>query len=96
MSKTRSHKRRHHKHKKSSRGIFRKIRRTTGRAIPVVASGLKRVGSSVKTITMKSKPAVEKGLSTIYNTVFSGLDLGVKGVKKGIRVVTNKTRRHRK
>ena len=45
---------------------------------------------------MKSKPAVERGLGTIYNTVFSGLDLGVKGVKKGIRVVTNKTRRHRK
>jgi hypothetical protein len=95
MSKTRSHKRRHHKHKKPSRGFFRKIRRTTGTAIPVVASGLKRVGSSVKTITMKSKPALEKGLGSIYNTVFSGFDLGVKGVKKGIRVVTNKTRRHK-
>jgi hypothetical protein len=96
MSKTRTHRRRHHKSKKSSRSFFKKLRRTTGRAIPVVASGLKRVGSDVKTITMKSKPAVERGLSTIYNTVFSGLDLGVKGVKKGIRVVTNKTRRHRK
>jgi len=95
MSKTRSHKRRHHKHKKPSRGFFRKIRRTTGRANQVVASGLKRVGSSVKTITMKSKPTVEKCLGSIYNTVYSGFDLGVKGVKKGIRVVTNKTRRHK-
>lgn len=96
MSKTRTHRRRHHKSTKSARGMFRKIRRTTGRAIPFVASGLKRVGSSVKTITMKSKPAVERGLGTIYDTVFSGLNLGVKGVKKGIRVVTNNTRRHRK
>ena len=95
MPKTRTHKR-NHKNKKSSRGFFKKLRRTTGRAIPVVASGLKRVGSNVKTITMKSKPTVEKGLGAIYKTVLSGFDLGVKGVKKGINIVKNKTRRHRK
>jgi hypothetical protein len=96
MSKTRTHKRRHHKSKNFSRGFFRKLRRTTGRAIPAVASGLKRVGSNVKSITMKSKPTVEKGLGAIYKTVLSGFDLGVKGIKKGINVVKNKTRRHRK
>jgi hypothetical protein len=91
MSKTRSHRRHQHKSKKINRSFFKKLRRTTGRAIPVVASGLKRVGSSVKTITTRSKPVVEKGLGAIYKSVLSGFDLGV----KGIRVVTNKTRRHK-
>jgi hypothetical protein len=49
---------------------------------------------------MKSEPLIEKGLGVIYKTVTSGLDLGVKGVKKGINVIKNKssskTRRYRK
>ena len=98
MPKSRSHKR-HHKHKRTNRGLFKKLRRATGRAIPAVASGLRRVGSNVKNITMKSKPVVEKGLGSLYSGVLSGLDLGVKGIKKGIHVIKNKTlsrtRRHR-
>uniref|UniRef100_A0A6C0JFF9 Uncharacterized protein n=1 Tax=viral metagenome TaxID=1070528 RepID=A0A6C0JFF9_9ZZZZ len=94
MPKTNSRKR-YHKHKKSSRGFLKKLRTTTSKAIPVVASGLKKVGTSVKNITVKSKPTVEKGLSTIYKTVLSGFDLGVKGLKKGINVIKNKTRRNK-
>jgi hypothetical protein len=98
MSKTRSHKR-HHKSKKNGRNFFKKIRRTTGRAIPIVASGLKKVGSTVKNITMKSKPTIEKGLGLIYKSVLSGVDLGLKGIKKGIHTIRgktmSKTRRHR-
>ena len=98
MPKTRSHKR-HHKHKRTNRGLFKKLRRTTGRAIPAVASGLRRVGSNVKNITIKSRPVVEKGLGTLYSGVLSGFDLGVKGIKKGIHVIKSKTlsrtRRHR-
>jgi hypothetical protein len=98
MPKSRSHKR-HHKHKRTNRGLFKKITRTTGRAIPAVASGLRRVGSNVKNITMKSRPVVEKGLGSLYSGVLTGFDLGVKGIKKGIHVIKSKTlsrsRRHR-
>jgi hypothetical protein len=86
-------------HKKTKIGFFKNLRRKTSRAIPVVASGLKKVGSNVKNMTIKSKPAVEKGLGVIYKTVMSGLDFGLKGIKKGVRVIKSKTmsktRRHK-
>ena len=98
MPKTRSHKR-YHKHKRSNRGFFKNLKRTTSKAIPIVASGLKMVGKNVKNITIKSKPFVEKGLGTVYKSVLTGFDLGVKGIKKGIHVVKNssasKTRRRK-
>jgi hypothetical protein len=98
MPKFRSHKR-HHKHKRTKRGFFKKFRKTTNRAIPVVTSGLKTIGSSVKNVTVKSRPVVENSLGTIYKTVLSGFDLGVKGIKKGFHFIKNKsaskTRRHK-
>jgi len=97
MPRSRSTKR-YHKHKRTNRGLFKRIRRTTGKAIPFVASGLKVIGSSVKNVTMKSKPIVEKGLGSIYKSVLTGFDLGVKGIKKGVNVIKNKsaTRRTRR
>jgi len=97
MPRSRSTKR-YHKHKRTNRGLFKKIRTTTGKVIPVVASGLKTVGSKVKNVTIKSRPFVEKGLGSIYKSVLTGFDLGVKGVKKGINIVKTKTatrRRHK-
>lgn len=92
MPKTKSRKYSNRKSsRKSKRGFFKKIKSTTGRAIPLAASGLKNVGSSVKNIAMKSEPIIEKGLGVIYKTVTSGFDLGVKGVKKGINVIKNKS-----
>jgi hypothetical protein len=89
MSKTRTHNRRHHKRR--GRGLFKGLTRTTGR----VASGLKKVGVNVKNITMKSRPKVEKGLGLLYKSVLTGIDLGVKGIKKSVHTITRKTRRHR-
>ena len=98
MPRSRSNKR-YHKHKRTNRGLFKKIRRTTGKVIPVVASGLKTIGTSVKNVTIKSRPVVEKGLGSIYKSVLTGFDLGVKGIKKGVNIVKNKTatrrRRHK-
>jgi hypothetical protein len=97
MPKTKSRK---YSSRKSNRGYFKKIKNTTGRALPLAASGLKKVGSNVKNLTMKSKPVIEKGLGVIYKTVTTGFDLGLKGVKKGINVIksksSSKTRRRRK
>jgi hypothetical protein len=96
MPKFRSHKRHH---KRTKRGLFKKFKRTTGRAIPALASGLKKLGTNVKNVTMKSRPVVENSLGTIYKTVLSGFDLGVKGIKKGVHLIKNKsaskTRRHK-
>jgi len=85
---------------KKNRGFFKKITRTTTRAIPIVASGIKNVGTNVANITLKSRPKIEKGLGTLYNGVLTGFDLGVKGIKTGVNVITNnslsKTRRNRR
>jgi hypothetical protein len=98
MSKTRTHKRRHNK-RKNGRSFFKRVTRTTSRAIPIVASGLKKVGANVKNITMRTKPKLEKGLGLIYKSVLSGVDLGLKGIKKGMHTIRaktmSKTRRHR-
>lgn len=90
MAKTKS--RRTHK----KRGFFKTLKNTSKKAIPVVASGLKKIGKNVKNITIKSTPTIEKGLGTIYNSVLTGFDLGVKGVKKGVSLVKKTTASGRK
>jgi hypothetical protein len=90
MAKTKS---RRNRGKKS---LFKTIRNTTNKAIPAVASGLKNIGMGVKNITLKSKPTIEKGLGVIYGSVVSGINLGVKGVKKGINFVKSKKTSRRK
>jgi hypothetical protein len=41
---------------------------------------------------MKSAPVVEKGVSTIYGTLSSGFDLGVKGAKNVVGKVKKITK----
>ena len=98
MPKSRSYKR-HHKSKRNNKNFLKKITRTTSRAIPIVASGIKNVGANVANITLKSRPKIEKGLGTLYDGVLTGFDLGVKGIKKGFTTVKgltgSQTRRHR-
>jgi hypothetical protein len=96
MTKTRKT---YHKKKQHKSNLFRNIRKTTAKAIPVVASGLKNVGSTVQNVAVKSAPVVEKGIGSVYGTLASGFDLGIKGVKKGLSMVTargTKNRCHRK
>lgn len=91
MAKTKSRRSR-----SKSNNILKSIKNTSKKALPAVASGLKKVGSDVKNITMKSKPAIEKGLGTIYKSLLTGVDLGINGIKKGIRVVKSKSSSSRK
>lgn len=92
-----SHKR---SHRRSKRGFLKKLTRTANKTLPVIASGLTKVGSKVKNITMKSAPTIEKGLGAVYGSVMTGFDLGVKGINKGISTIqkqtSSKTRRHRR
>lgn len=81
MAKTKSRKNRNKKN------LFKNIKNSTRKVLPVVTSGLKNIGSNVKNIAVKSKPGIEKGLGTVYSSVLTGFDLGVKGIKSGINVV---------
>ena len=88
MSKTRKN--------RSRKNFLRKITRTGKNAIPVVETGLKTVGKTAKVVAVKAAPVVEKGVSSVYNTMVTGFDLGVKGVKQfSSRSKRTKRRRHR-
>jgi len=76
--------------------IFNKIKSTSQKTLPVVASGLKKIGSDVKNITIKSKPGIEKGLGVVYKSFLTGVDYGVKGIQKGIHIIKSKSKTMRK
>ena len=73
MSKTRKN--------KSRKNFLKKITSTGEKAIPVVKTGLKTIGKTAKVVAVKAAPIVEKSISDVYNTMVTGYDLGVKGVK---------------
>ena len=81
---------------RSKSNIFNKIKSASKKTLPVVASGLKKVGSDVKNITIKSKPGIEKGLGIVYKSLLTGVDYGVKGIQKGIYVIKSKSKTMRK
>jgi hypothetical protein len=84
------------KNKKSS--LLKGLKKTTSKAVPIVESGLKSVGSTVKTVAIKSAPTVNKGLEGVYGALATGFDMGIKGVEKGVSKVSKitKKRRHRR
>lgn len=63
------------------------------KTLPVVNKGLKTVGSTAKDVAKTSIPVIEKGVSAVYETMATGLDLGVKGAKSITRGVTKGGRR---
>ena len=83
MPKSRS--RKYNRSKKSSRNSIR-----------MVTSGLKNVGSSVVKLTKTAVPVVEKSVGVIYDTLSSGFNLGMKGVKKGINFASKSKKRRSK
>lgn len=87
MTKSRS------KSKKS--GIMKRLKKTTSKAVPMVKSGLKSVGATVKNVAIKSAPTVNKGLEGVYGALATGFDMGVKGVSKGISTVSKMSKKSR-
>jgi hypothetical protein len=88
MSKTRKN--------RSKKNFLKKITNTGKNAIPVVETGLKTVGNTAKVVAVKAAPIVEKGVSSVYDTMVTGFDLGVKGVNSlSSRRKRTKRRRHR-
>jgi hypothetical protein len=86
--------------KSSKRSIMKSLKKTASRTLPVVDKGLRTVGTAARS----SIPVIEKGVSAVYDTMATGLDVGVKTISKrssrsrslagGRR--TRRTRRHRR
>lgn len=80
------------KNKKTN--VFKKLKNTSSKAIPMVDKGLKNVGIVAKDVAVKSIPIVEKGVSGVYGALATGFDLGVKGAKvvsKGVTKIARKS-----
>jgi hypothetical protein len=84
MSKSRSN--------RSKNNFFRSVKRGTAKALPVIKTSLKKVGTSVKEVAL---PAVNKGLETVYNGLSVGVNMGIKGVKSGYDKLSKKRRKNR-
>ena len=65
--------------------FFKTIGKTTKKAVPIVKSGLKTIGS-------KAGPIVKKGAETVYRAMKKGFDLGIKSLTKSSK---KSKRRHR-
>ena len=81
--------------KNRSRNIFKNITTATKGALPIVNKGLLKIGTAAKFAADKSGPVVEKSVSSIYGTLATGFNLGVKGAKTVAKGVTI-TKRSRK
>jgi hypothetical protein len=87
------------KTRKNMKGNYlRKITNTGKKAIPVVKTGLRTVGNTAKVVAVKAAPIVEKGVSEVYDTMVTGFDLGVKGLKSisNKKTTGRRTKRHYK
>ena len=85
--------------KSSSLKKFRNtITSSTISALPVINTGLKKVGTITKDVAVKTLPIVENGVSVVYGTIAKGTNLGVKGVQNVAKGITKRkrSRRHRK
>ena len=79
---------------KRRNNIIKNITQSANKSLPVVNDSLETVGNAAKGIAIKSVPIIEKGVSSVYGTMSTGLDLGVKEAKivaKGI----SKTKKRR-
>jgi len=68
---------------------------TSKKVLPKVNNGLKKVGMAAKSITSKSIPIVEKGVSVVYGTMAKGFDLGVKGARGMTKKLSKKRKSKR-
>jgi hypothetical protein len=68
------------------------VMKTIKKSLPAVNKGLTKVGTAAKDVADASIPIVEKGVSAVYGTMATGLDLGVKGVKTVTKGVTKSKR----
>jgi len=78
-----------------SSSILKSIKKTSVNAVPVVGKGLTKIGSVAKGVAVKSVPIVERGVSTVYGTLATGFNMGVKGATSVAKGITKNKRRRR-
>jgi hypothetical protein len=72
--------------------VMKSIKKTANKTLPIVDKSLKNVGTVAKDVTEASIPVIEKGVSVVYGTMATGLDLGVKGVKSVSNSIRSRSR----
>jgi len=82
--------------RKNRGNLIKKMTNATNKALPVVDKGLRSVGSTAKSVAKVSVPVIEKGVSAVYDTMATGLDLGMKGVKTVTKGGSRRRRSHRR
>jgi hypothetical protein len=92
MSKSRSRKSRSSR-SKSKNNFMKSVKRTTTKALPVIKTSLKKVGTTVEEVAL---PAVNKGLETVYDGLSMGVSMGIKGVKSGYNHLSKKRRKSKR
>jgi hypothetical protein len=80
--------------KSRKNSVMKSIKKTASKTLPTVNKGLTKVGTAAKDVADASIPIVEKGVSAVYGTMATGLDLGVKGVKSVAKGVSKRKRSH--
>ena len=74
--------------KKKTSKFLKTIGKTTKKAVPVIKSGLKTIGT-------KAAPVVKKGAETVYGALKTGFDLGINGVKSLAKSAKKSRKRRR-
>lgn len=78
--------------RKNKGTIKGKTMKALNKTLPVVDEGLKKVGTTAKDVAESSIPIIEKGVSRVYGTMATGLDLGVQGVEAVSSKFKNRSR----
>lgn len=65
--------------------FFNKVKKTSRSAIPIVKSGLNKVGSTVKSVAVKSEPVIKESFSKLLGFVKTGVNYTSNAIKKGIK-----------
>ena len=71
-----------------------KSRRNRTSSLANLGKGLESVGYTAKNLAVEATPIVERGVSTVYGTLASGVNLGT-NVARGIVSSRKRSRKHR-
>jgi len=77
--------------------LVKNIQNTSKKILPKINQGLQKVGSSVKTVAVKSEPFFKKGISNIYGVLATGFNKSMSKISSfSRRSKRNKTHKKRK
>jgi hypothetical protein len=71
--------------RRSKSGFFNKVEKTSKKAIPVVKSGLNKVGKTVKNVAVKTEPVIKEGFNKLYGYMKTGVNYTTSAIKKGVK-----------